>query len=531
MKNHMRQILRISLLAACLSAPAAWAATPANTLVIARDITTIIGLDPQEVFEIAPGDAVNSLYLRLVQHDPQDFAKIIPGAAASWEAAPDGKKITFQIRKDLKFQSGNSLTAEDAEFSLQRGILMNKQSSIILRQFGWTKDNVKQHVRADGDKLVLTFDQPYATDLILSALSASIGSVVDKKLVLANERNGDLGNAWLRTHSAGAGAYKLVEWKPKDILVLEAFPGYKGGAPAKLKRVIVRHVGEAATQRLLLEKGDVDIASDLKSDQIESIKNNPNIKVVQIPRGTVYYLVLNTSNPNLSKPEVWQAMHWLVDYDGLANKLFSGQYRINQSPLAHGTAGAVTEEPYKLDPDKAKALLAKAGLPNGFSLAVDTIPVSPYQEISQSLQATMAQAGIKVELRTGEPSQILTRFRERRYDALVFVWSPDYSDPSSTMEFFSRNSDNTDKSVNKNAPWRAHWLTPELTAQADKASHEVNDAARMAIYGDMQRELRDNSPFTFLLQRVEQIATSAKVHNYTGAITFDSTPYWIIEKR
>lgn len=531
MRKQARQILNLSLLAACLTAPSAWAATPADTLVIARDIATILSLDPQEVFEIAPGDAVNSLYLRLVQHDPLDFEKIIPGAAQSWEAAPDGKQITFQIRADLKFQSGNPLTAEDAAFSLQRGILLDKQSAIILRQFGWTKDNVKKHVRAEGDKVILTFDKPYATDLVLSALSASIASVVDKKLVLANERNGDLGNAWLRTRSAGAGAYKLVEWKSKDIVVLEAFPGYKGGTPAKLKRVILRHVAEPATQRLLLEKGDVDVAYDLKSDQIASLKNNANIKIVQIPRGTIYHLVLNTSHPNLGKPEVWQAMRWLVDYSGIANKLFSGQYQINQTPLARGTAGALTEQPYTLDPNKAKALLAKAGFPNGFSMALDTIPVSPYQEISQALQATLAHGGIKVELRTGEPSQVLTRYRERRFDALVFVWAPDYSDPSSTMEFFSRNSDNTDRSANKNAAWRAHWLTPQLTAQADKASNEMNNVERMKIYGEMQRELRDDSPFTFLFQKIEQIATSSKVHNYTGAITFDSTPYWIIEKR
>ncbi|HMT56889.1 MAG TPA: ABC transporter substrate-binding protein, partial [Ottowia sp.] len=105
MKKPMRQLLSTSVLAACLSATDAWAATPADTLVIARDIGTILSLDPQEAFEIAPGDALNSLYLRLVQHDPADFSKIIPGVAQSWQAAPDGKQIVFQIRKDLRFQS------------------------------------------------------------------------------------------------------------------------------------------------------------------------------------------------------------------------------------------------------------------------------------------------------------------------------------------------------------------------------------------------------------------------------------------
>ncbi len=531
MKAKFTRLLRATTLAVCLAAPAAWAATPADTLVVARDLSAFITLDPQEAFEVASGDTLNNLYLRLVQHDQMDFSKIVPGVAQSWEAAPDGKQITFQIRKDLKFQSGNPVTAEDAAFSLQRGILLDKQPAIILRQFGWTKDNVKERVRADGDKLILTFEKPYATDLILSALSAAIGSVVDKKLVMANERNGDLGNGWLRTRSAGAGAYKLVEWKAKDAVVLEAFPDYKGGAAPKLKRVIVRHVTEAAAQRLLLEKGDVDVASDLNPDQIQAIAGKPELKVVQIPRGTVYYLALNTANPNLAKPEVWQAMHWLIDYDGIANQLFRGQYKVNQTPLGSGTVGALTDKPYKLDVAKAKSLLAKAGFPDGFSISIDVMSASPYREISQSIQSTFAQAGIKLELRLGEPSQVLTRYRERRHDMLVFIWAPDYSDPSSTLEFFSRNTNNDASSSNKNAPWRANWLTPQLTAEASTASNELDSAKRTKIYADIQRKLRDDSPFTFIVQKVEPIAMRANVQNYKGAITFDSTAYNIIEKR
>ncbi|KAB7536503.1 ABC transporter substrate-binding protein, partial [Verminephrobacter sp. Larva24] len=179
---------------------------------IARDISAFLSLDPQEAFEIASGDTLNNLYLRLVQHDPRDFRKIIPGAAERWEASADGRQVVFKIRSGLKFQSGNPLTAEDAAFSLRRGVLLGKPPSIILRQFGWSKDNVGQKVRAEGDRLIVSFDRPYALDLVLSAFSAAIASVVDSKLVMANARNGDLGNAWLRTRSAGAGAYRLLEW-------------------------------------------------------------------------------------------------------------------------------------------------------------------------------------------------------------------------------------------------------------------------------------------------------------------------------
>ena len=521
--------LKRVFLASCVFLGAAHAATPSDTLVIARDLGTIMSLDPQESFEIATGDVLNNLYMRLVQHDPRDFSKIVPGVAESWTYSPDGRQIVFKIRQDLKFQSGNLLTSQDAAFSLRRAILMNKPPAIILRQFGWTKDNVDKQIRSDGSNLVLSFDKPFSQDLILSALAAAVGSVVDMKLVMANEKGGDFGNEWLKTRSAGSGAYRLVQWKAKDAVVVEAFPGYKGEAP-KVKRVITRHVAEPATQRLLLEKGDVDVASDLTPDQISTVKSSKDLKVVEIPRGTVYYLALNQTNPNLAKPEVWQAIRWLVDYDGMANQLFRGFYRVNQSPVAQGVDGALAGQPYKLDVAKAKELLAKAGLPNGFTVSIDAMAMSPYREIAQSLQNTLGQAGIKVNLNVADPAQVTPRYRERRPAMVVFVWAPDYADASSTIEFFSINADNADSSVNKNAPWRNRWLIPELTAKTEATRHEIDSKVRRDRYAELQRTLRDQSPFIFMLQKVEPVAMRGKVQGYSGNVTFDSTLYNLIGK-
>ncbi|MCW5259797.1 ABC transporter substrate-binding protein [Verminephrobacter eiseniae] len=531
MRHALKAMAVSAMMSAMMSPGGAHAATPADTLVIARDISAFLSLDPQEAFEIASGDTLNNLYLRLVQHDPRDFRKIIPGAAERWEASADGRQVVFKIRSGLKFQSGNPLTAEDAAFSLRRGVLLDKPPSIILRQFGWSKDNVGQKVRAEGDRLIVSFDRPYALDLVLSAFSAAIASVVDSKLVMANERNGDLGNAWLRTRSAGAGAYRLLEWKAKDAVVIEAFPGYAGGAAPRIRRVIVRHVAEAAAQRLLLDKGDVDVAADLNPDQVRAIASNPDLKVVQVPRDTVFYLALNQANPILAKPEVWQAARWLVDYDGIANQLFRGQYKVNQAPVAQGMAGALPERPYKLDVAKAKALLAKAGLGGGFTVSVDAMAATPYREIAQSLQSTFGQVGIVLDLRVAEPSQVLTRYRERRHDMIVFVWSPDYSDPSSTIEFFARNTDNGAGVANKNAAWRNHWLIPQLTVETEQASREIDPPARVQRYGHLQRVLRDDSPFVFMMQKDDPVAMRKNVQNYGGGVTFDSTHYHIIEKK
>ena len=129
-----------------------------------------------------------------------------------------------------------------------------------------------------------------------------------------------------------------------------------------------------------------------------------------------------------------------------------------------------------------------------------------------------------------EPAQVVTRYRERRHDLVIFVWAPDYSDPSSTIEFFSLNRDNSDNSTNKNAPWRNRWLIPELTTKMEAARNEVNPKARLDRYAEVQRTLRDDSPFVFMLQKVEPIAMRSNVKGYNGAITFDSTLFNLITK-
>ena len=86
------------------------------------------------------------------------------------------------------------------------------------------------------------------------------------------------------------------------------------GAKAPLARVIYRHMAETATQRLLLEKGDIDVARNLGPEELDAVASNPDIKIQSAAKGTIYYLSLNQKNPKLAKPEVRQAMKYLVDY-------------------------------------------------------------------------------------------------------------------------------------------------------------------------------------------------------------------------
>ena len=196
---------------------AGMAETPANMLVIANRIDDITTLDPAQSFEFAGADVIRNIYGKLVNFDPANLdAGYQPDLAESWTVSEDGRTITFTMREGVTFQSGNPVRAEDAAFSLKRAVILNKTPSFIITQFGFTPENVDETITVDGNTLSITTDKRYATSFVLNCLTATIGSILDEKTVMANEVDGDMGNQWLATNSAGSGPFTLASWKPKE---------------------------------------------------------------------------------------------------------------------------------------------------------------------------------------------------------------------------------------------------------------------------------------------------------------------------
>jgi peptide/nickel transport system substrate-binding protein len=154
------------------------------------------------------------------------------------------------------------VTAADVAFSLTRVIKLNKTPAFIFSQFGWTADNVDQMVTATDDMTVtLNIPENLAPTLVLNCLAAGVGSVVDQKVAMEHETDGDFGYEWLKTNSAASGPFALRSWKLNESVTLEAQNSRCG--KSAMERVIIRHVPEPNAQRLLIEKGDADIARNL----------------------------------------------------------------------------------------------------------------------------------------------------------------------------------------------------------------------------------------------------------------------------
>ena len=346
---------------------------------------------------------------------------------------------------------------------------------------------------------------------------------------MANEVDGDMGNTWLKTNTAGSGAYKVASWKPNESVTLVSNPDFYLGAPA-MERVVVRHVQESASQRLLLERGDIDLARNLNPEDVKGVTGKDGIEVDSELRGRLMYISLNQKHPELSKPQVRTAIKYLIDYEGMQNSFLNGQYTIHQNFLPKTYLGSIDDAPYSLDVEKAKALLAEAGTEN-LEITAGVRDAQERIEIGQSLQNTFAQAGIKLNLVVGTGKQTLSKYRARELDMYIGAWGPDYPDPHTNAGTFAYNPDNSDEAgATGLLAWRNAWDTGGLTEKVAAAVVEGDRDVRKGMYEEIQREFLQTSPFAVMFQKIEQTGRNAAVKNINlgGAIT--AVSYWPVTK-
>ncbi|MEK1868835.1 MAG: ABC transporter substrate-binding protein [Ensifer adhaerens] len=533
LNGRLRLLTASAALAMVMAATApAFAETPKDTLVEAFAIDDVITMDPGEAFELTAAEITGNTYSMLVRLDINDTTKVVGDLADSWTVSDDGLTYTFKLKPGLKFASGNPVTAEDVAWSFERAVKLDKSPAFILTQFGLTGDNVTEKAKAtDAQTFVFTVDQAYAPSFVLNCLTATVGAVLDKKLVLENVKpvtptdeykyDNDFGNEWLKTGYAGSGPFKLREWRANEVIVLERNENYYG-EQAKLARVIYRHMKESSGQRLALEAGDIDVARNLEPGDFDAVSKNADLATTNAPKGTVYYISLNQKNANLAKPEVREAFKYLVDYDAIGSTLIKGIGEIHQSFLPKGVLGALDENPYKLDVAKAKELLTKAGLADGFTVTMDVRNGQPVTGIAESFQQTLGQAGVKLEIIPGDGKQTLTKYRARNHDMYIGQWGMDYFDPNSNAETFTSNPDNSDEGKNKTLAWRNAWDVPELTKKTKDALLERDSAKRAETYKELQKTVLGESPFVIIFQQTEVAGYRGNVKGLKLGPSFDT---------
>jgi len=511
------------LLAAALALttlPAAHGATPADQLIVGMSMANLLSLDPAGATGLDVAEVNANLYDMLLVQDAAQPDRLLPALAQQWQVSADRTTLTFTLRPGVRFQSGNPLTAQDVAWSLQRVLTLNLALASTWKAYGFTADNAGRYLRApDASTFVLELPRPSDPLLVLNTLATSPSAfILDRQQVLQHQQGNDLGAAWLKTHAAGSGAFVLNDWRANDVILMSRFDGYWGG-PARLKRVVMRNMSESQTLRLMIERGDLDIAKGMSAPDIAALRGNTQVRTESVPRATLYYVALSLKQPMFADVRVRQAVRLLIDYQGIDRTVMPYYGVLNQRPLPLGMPARLPDPGYRLDVAQAKALLAQAGYPHGFKTTVRVLAEPPFINIASSLQATLALAGIQASILTGTGNQVYGAMRERTFDIIVGRGGGGAErHPHSSLRTLVYNPDNRDQARLSNFQgWRTSFYSAALNQQIERAEVEPDPARQTADYQRIQAQLDEQvGAILPVSQMTDTVLVHADVAGYQG---------------
>jgi peptide/nickel transport system substrate-binding protein len=508
--------LSLVLLAFVFAASGHGAAAPAES-VLRIGWGDAITLDPPNDSDITGISVIFNVYERLVRYN-WATRKFEPQLAESWTISPDGTTFTFKLNRAAKFASGAPVTADAVKFSFDRVIQYREAVQRFLLATYIDENSVRV---VDPMTVQITLRAPFAG--FLGAVSSHVASVLDPALVRRNTRGDDLGKAWLHDHSAGSGPYVLQEWNRNSNITLARNPNYWGKRPP-LDRVIYRVVTEPAQQAAMIERGDLDLALGILPEQATALKGK-GFKVVSGRDLSTYYLAMNMAMRPFDDPRVRKAVKHAIDYQGILKDLLSGYAVRGGGAIAAGLVGydSTVDTLYYQDLNRARALLAEAGFPNGFETEMyfSTIPVKglgvPNANLAAKIQSDLARVNIRLRLVQQDINTMFPTYRAGRLPFLIWFFGPTFPDPDPII---SPHGD-----WNTQATTRVGFRNDEVTNLILQARREVDPEKRTAAYRQAQRLTAADGPYVWLFRTLNLIVTRPNVSGVTWV------PIWTLDLR
>jgi peptide/nickel transport system substrate-binding protein len=308
--------------------------TPDGNVLVFGGRQPVPNLDPSQKYDWSTRMLQQAVYDALVKYEG-DPAEIKPWLAKSWDESADAKTWTFHLVENAKFHNGDPVDAEAIKYSFTRTLKIGKGPS-------WMLSSV---LAPDGIEVV----DPHTIRFHLKEAYAPFLSflpwwyIMDPKQVKENEKNGDMGQAWLTEHAAGSGPFKIARWQQGTLYGLAAVDNYWKGWPHKTHPVgiIYKLMREAATQRAALVRGDADIVEGLSPDDYQVVKSMPGIAIENHPGMTTFGVMFNTAKGPTSDINLRKAIAYAVDYDALL-KVYNGAATLVDSAFQASFMGHVS---------------------------------------------------------------------------------------------------------------------------------------------------------------------------------------------
>ena len=399
-----------------------------------------------------------------------DFANLKGALAESWDADPDGRGVTFHLRKGVMSHWGNELTSEDVFYAWDRAFqLKSNRMSTFVRMKMKDSSAIK---KLDKYTVRFEYDAPRSIGLIMHS-SIYVG-IQDATACKANATPADpWAKDWVGKNGGGFGPYYVDVWQPGQQVVFRAHEGYWRGAP-RIKRVIVRAVPNSANRLALIQTGAIDVAQWLLPNELMQLSKNPAVKLSNFRSNFQVIYCMNTQKEPFNNPKVRQAFKWAYPYEAALKTVFMGLAEPCKS-LVPSVFPDTNETlyPFTTDLDKAKALLAEAGFPDGFktSLTYNT-EIAWDEQLAILTQTNLKKIGVDATLSKLPGGPYFDQEWGRQLSTYFFEDQPNVPAAEYALFAFANSLQRGNHTGYKNA---------ELDGLTDGALGELDPAKRQAM--------------------------------------------------
>jgi ABC-type transport system substrate-binding protein len=434
---HRKLIYTASGLALCVGSAAVLAQeVPRGGEMIVTYKDDVSTLDPAIGYDWQNWSMIKSLFDGLMDYEP-GTTELITDLAESYEISEDGLTYTFKLRDGVTFHNGREMTAEDVKWSIERAVRPETQSPG--QGFFGMIGGFEEVVAGEADTLsgievvdpaTIRFQLSRPDATFLHILALNFGFVVPKEAV--EEHGQDFGK-----NPVGTGAFEMTDWTLGQQVVFERNEDYYREGLPRLDKITFEVGQEPLVALLRLERGEVDILGDgIPPAKFLEVRNNPDLADNVIEGGQLHtgYVTMNVNVEPFDDPLVRKAVNHAVNKDRII-RIINGRAVPANQPLPPAMPGYAEEhEGYAYDPEGAKALLAEAGLEDGFRTELFAMNTDPNPRIAQAIQQDLAAIGIEAELKTLAQANVIAAGGEPEGAPMIWsggmAWIADYPDPS-----------------------------------------------------------------------------------------------------
>lgn len=403
------------------------------TITYKDDVAT---LDPAIGYDWQNWSMIKSIFDGLMDYTP-GTTDLRPGLAESYEISDDGMTFTFKLRSGVKFHNGREMTAEDVKYSLDR-VTNPKTQSPGAGFFGsikgydavsaGTTETLEGVTVVDPLTVKIELSRPDAT--FLHVMGLNFASIVPKEAV--DEAGADFGKK-----PVGTGAFKLAEWTLGQRLVFARNPDFWRAGLPYLDQVVFEVGQEPIVALLRLQKGEVDVPGDgIPPAKFQEVMADPEQKARVVEGGQLQtgYITMNVEMPPFDNKAVRQAVNMAINKDRIV-QIINGRAVPANQPLPPSMPGYDKDfTGYAYDVEKAKAMLAEAGFPDGFETELFVMNTDPNPRIAQAIQQDLSQIGIKASIQSLAQANVIAAGGEKDQAPMIWsggmAWIADFPDPS-----------------------------------------------------------------------------------------------------